>query len=109
MGCSSGSRPDEYRDARLHIDYQSSSVRLDGHPLRLTRTEFHLLAYLVRNADRVVTHDELLAQVWGGAAESFASVKQYISRLRRKLQQNGAEPGLVVTKRGLGYRYCPAG
>ena len=71
-----------------------------SHPM-----EYRLLAYLVSNRNQVLTPHQLLGRVWGDESESFGSLKQYISRLRRKLGDDAAHPQIIVTVRSTGYRY----
>lgn len=73
--------------------------------IHLTPTEFDLLAVLVRNADKIVTHRQLLEQVWGAyAAENAQQLRVYINYLRRKLETDPAHPTIIVTEPGIGYR-----
>ena len=67
--------------------------------------EFSLLTYLVKNAGRVLSHEQILDRVWGMDYDSYESVKQYISYLRHKIEEDPSKPQLIVTVRGVGYRY----
>ena len=75
--------------------------------MRLSPTEFRLLAFLTRHNDRVVTHHELLESVWGNERGSRDSIKWHISSLRDKLEDNTSSPVLIVTVPRVGYRYYP--
>jgi two-component system KDP operon response regulator KdpE len=90
----------------LAIDVARRQVMLSGQPIFLTPREFMLLACLARNAGRVVTFDQLLNEAWGYDSEigTPAQVRLYVTRLRRKLDDNPDSPGFIVTERGIGYR-----
>ncbi len=87
----------------LEVDLGRRLVRVDGEIVALTRREYDLLALLVRNANRVITHRQLLTAVWGPAhAADIQYLRVYIGHLRQKL---GAEAGaLITTESGIGYR-----
>ena len=79
---------------------------MHGEEIRLTATEFKLLAYLTAHADRVLTHQAILTQVWG--FEDFDHVEYlrvYIGQLRKKLEQNPDDPQHILTEPGIGYRF----
>jgi two-component system KDP operon response regulator KdpE len=89
----------------LHVDLAARSVRLAGEEVHLTRTEFNLLATLVKNAGKVVTHRQLLRDVWGpGAAGQSHYVRVYMGQLRHKLEKDPARPRYLMTETGVGYR-----
>jgi two-component system, OmpR family, response regulator MprA len=89
--------------ADLVIDQATHEVRRGGRAIELTRTEFELLAVLVRSACRVVTRSVLFTEVWGyDFGTKSNSLDVYIGYLRRKLEAGG-EPRLVHTVRGVGY------
>jgi len=92
-----------YRGAHLTADFDAVSVVVDEQPVRLTRREYELLRYLVRNKDRVVSRDRLLERVWGyDRLVETRSVDVHIGRLRNKLGPVGRQIETVV---GLGYRF----
>jgi DNA-binding response OmpR family regulator len=92
-----------YRGAHLTADFDAVSVVVDERPVRLTRREYELLQYLVRNKDRVVSRDRLLERVWGyDRLVETRSVDVHIGRLRNKLGPVGRQIETVV---GLGYRF----
>ena len=77
-----------------------------GQPVHLTPTEFRLLACLVRQRGRPVTHAELLREVWGpGYADETANLAVYIRYLREKLEETPAAPRYICTEWGIGYRF----
>lgn len=89
----------------LEIDLEARAVARDGEKVHLTPTEFKLLARLVRNAGQVVTHRQLLADVWGAEfVEHTQYLRLYMGQLRAKLEADPAEPRLLLTEPGVGYR-----
>jgi two-component system KDP operon response regulator KdpE len=89
----------------LHVDLAARSVHVANKEIHLTRTEFNLLAALVKNAGKVVTHRQLLREVWGpGSANESHYVRVYMGQLRHKLEADPARPRYLVTETGVGYR-----
>lgn len=87
------------------IDPDRRIVTRDGAELRLSRREQDLLFTLARQPDHVLTHRQILREVWGPAhVEDTAYLRVYIGQLRHKLEENPAEPVLIVTEPGVGYR-----
>jgi two-component system KDP operon response regulator KdpE len=98
-----------YHNGRLSVDLEQHEVRLDGKAIVLTPIEYKLLACLVEQEDKVVSHAHLLAQVWGSAYKTQRQyLKLYIWYLRQKLEVDPARPSLIVTERGVGYRLARA-
>ena len=94
-----------YRRGGIEIDLGTRQVQRDGAPVRLTPTEFSLLARLVRSAGQVVTHRQLLADVWGAEhVDQTHYLRLYMGQLRAKLEAEPAEPQLLLTDTGVGYR-----
>jgi two-component system KDP operon response regulator KdpE len=94
-----------YRSGELSIDVPAHQVRLKEQEVRLTPTEFKLLARLVQQAGQVVTHRALLIDVWGlGHADQMQSLRSYMGQLRAKLETVPAEPKWLLTEPGIGYR-----
>jgi two-component system KDP operon response regulator KdpE len=89
----------------LHVDLAARIVERSGVALHLTPTEFELLARLVRSAGRVVTHRQLLADVWGPEFTSHTHyLRLYMAQLRAKIEIDPAEPRHLLTETGVGYR-----
>jgi two-component system, OmpR family, KDP operon response regulator KdpE len=89
----------------LCIDLAARVVRCGGEAVRLTPTEHKLLARLVRSAGKVVTHRQLLADVWGPEyTEHTHYLRLYMAQLRSKLERDPAEPRHLLTESGVGYR-----
>jgi two-component system, OmpR family, KDP operon response regulator KdpE len=98
-----------YAHSGLEVDVAAHTVRLHGHEVHLTPTEFKLLARLVRSAGQVVTHGRLLADVWGGEyTEHTHYLRLYMGQLRAKLEAEPAEPRRLLTEPGVGYRLVAA-
>lgn len=89
----------------LVVDITAHSVMRAGKPIKLTPKEFELLAILARNAERVVTHRQILTTVWGPAhTEDLQYLRVFIGQLRQKLKGGPGEPELIQTETGIGYR-----
>ena len=94
-----------YRCASLEIDLAKHAVLKSGEPVHLTPTEFKLLARLVRQVGQVVTHRQLLVDVWGAEhVDQTHYLRLYMGQLRAKLETNPTEPTLLLTEPGVGYR-----
>lgn len=93
----------------LRVDLASRVVQRKGQTLHLTPTEFKLLARLVRSAGRVVTHRQLLRDVWGPEfTEHTHYLRLYMAQLRAKIEADPAEPRHLLTETGVGYRLAVA-
>ncbi|MES2685873.1 MAG: response regulator [Pseudomonadota bacterium] len=89
----------------LHVDLETRLVQRGGEPVHLTPTEYKLLARLVRSAGRVVTHRQLLVDVWGAEfSEHTHYLRLYMGQLRAKIERDPAEPRHLLTETGVGYR-----
>jgi len=95
----------QYRAGALAVDVVAHRATLAGQAVHLTPTEFKLLARLVRNAGQVVTHRQLLTDVWGPEfTEHTHYLRLYMAQLRAKLEADPAEPQRLLTEPGVGYR-----
>ena len=93
----------------LHVDLETRQVTVDSRPVHLTPTEFKLLARLVRSAGKVVTHRQLLAEVWGPEYTDHTHyLRLYMAQLRAKIERDPAEPRHLLTETGVGYRLASA-
>lgn len=89
----------------LHIDLTRRLVTLRGEPVKLTPTEYALLRLMVQHAGRVLTHRQILKEVWGPAyIDESHYLRVYFSQLRQKLEDNPALPKYLLTEPGVGYR-----
>ena len=90
----------------VRVDVERHEVSVNGEPVRLALKEFELLELLLRNAGRVMTRGQLIDRIWG--ADYVGDTKTldvHIKRLRSKIESDSANPVLVVTVRGLGYKF----
>ena len=95
-----------YEREGLRIDWRSCEVSVEGRPVELTGTEFRLLKLLVEHQGWVLSHDKILSEVWGPEYRGERDrVKLYVWYLRRKIEANPCKPGLILTKRGIGYSF----
>jgi two-component system KDP operon response regulator KdpE len=95
-----------FNDGELEIDWRSHQVYVRGKQVKLSPTEFRVLSCLVKNRGWIVTHEQLLQKAWGPnyiGDKSF--VKLYIRYLRQKIERNTRKPQLILTERGVGYRF----
>jgi two-component system KDP operon response regulator KdpE len=91
--------------ADVDFDLAAREVRRKGEVIHLTPNEFDLLAVLVRHAGKVLTHHQLLKEVWGGVAGAQPHyLRVYMAQLRRKLEDDPARPRHLLTELGVGYR-----
>jgi two-component system KDP operon response regulator KdpE len=89
----------------LRIDLAARIVQRGGEEVRLTRTEYRLVATLAQHAGKVLTHRQLLREVWGpNALEDTQYLRVYMAQLRHKLEHEPARPRHLVTETGVGYR-----
>ena len=103
------SQREPYRVRNLTIDYAEQVVTLNDHPVQLTATEFRLLYELSVNAGRVMSHDQLLRQVWGMEVLGDARlVRSFVKKLRRKLGDDARNPTYIFTVSRVGYRMAKA-
>lgn len=90
----------------LTIDLKFRTVHLLGEPIRLSPKEFDLLRTLAESDGRVVTQRRLLLAGWGDPEADVQYLRTYIALLRQKLEEDPAEPRLLLTEPGVGYRLC---
>ena len=96
----------EFSDVR--VDLEDRRVTRAGEPVHLTPVEFRLLAYLVTHAGKMLTHRQLLRELWGPAhVEHSHYLRIYMAHLRQKLEREPARPQHFITETGVGYRFVP--
>lgn len=96
------------RFGSVMVEPATQTVLRDGQPVRVTHTEFRLLLALMRRRGAIASRIELLREVWGaGAAVSRRAVDTHIARLRRKLEDDPANPRHILTALAWGYRFRP--
>ena len=89
----------------LRIDFARHEVQREGEAIKLTPLEFKLLGYLARNAGKVLTHRQLLKEVWGPShGDDTHYLRVYMANLRKKLERDPAAPRYLLTEPGVGYR-----
>ncbi len=94
-----------FHSGDIEVDFTSRVVKRAGHEVRLTATEYSLLRFLVLHAGKVLTHRQILKEVWGPAyGEQTHYLRVYIAHLREKLESEPAKPTLITTEPGVGYR-----
>ncbi len=94
-----------FRTGRLEVDLAARTVIVKGEEVKLTPTEYSLLRLLVRNAGKVVTHRQILKEVWGpNYVEQTHYLRVYMAHLREKIEADPSRPELLVTEPGVGYR-----
>ena len=94
-----------FRSGPLSVDLAARVVKKRGETVKLTPTEYSLLALFVRNAGKVLTHRFILQQVWGPTFEEETQYSRiYIAQLRKKLEDDPSKPKMLVTESGIGYR-----
>jgi two-component system KDP operon response regulator KdpE len=95
-----------FGDDFLTVDVAERKVTVNGEKVKLTPIEFRLLALLLENAGRILTHQQLLEKVWGWEyTDDLDYVRIYISHLRRKIEPEHALPKYIVTEPGVGYYF----
>jgi len=94
-----------FKSGALTVDQEKRVITVDGEEIRLTPTEYKLLITLVQNAGKVVTHGQLLREVWGKrSSEQGHYLRVYMQHLRHKLGDDALNPRFIITETGIGYR-----
>ena len=88
----------------VRIDRVRRELRVDGEEVHLTPIEYKLLVLLAENAGKVLTHRQILKEVWGVHAQQTHYVRVHMAELRKKIEADPARPRLLVTEPGVGYR-----
>lgn len=90
----------------IMIDFERHEVTVDNQIVKLTPTEYNLLAFLMQNAGGVLPHDEILKHVWGPEyGHETEYLRVYIGHLRHKIEEDPTNPKYLTTERGIGYRF----
>jgi two-component system response regulator RegX3 len=102
-----GSEPPRavYQRGRLRIDFDAYEVWVDGRPVHLMRREFQLLRFFVQSLNRVFDRTHILAHVWPGMCVNPRTVDVHVYRLRRCIERDPMHPELLVTVRGVGWKF----
>jgi two-component system KDP operon response regulator KdpE len=103
---SGGEGSSQFAFGDVAVDFSRRSVTRRGEAVHLTPIEYQLLSLLIANAGKVMTHRHLLREVWGPTyAESSHYLRVYVGNLRRKLEDDPAQPKYFLTETGVGYRF----
>ncbi|CRZ52449.1 two-component system OmpR family KDP operon response regulator KdpE [Vibrio cholerae] len=87
------------------MDLVLKQVTKAGEPVKLTKTEYNILKLLAKNMGKVLTHKQILKEVWGGNyVEHHHYVRIHVAQLRHKVEDNPAQPRFILTENGVGYR-----
>ncbi len=101
----SGQEDQVFASEDLTVDLSARTVAVRGQPVKLTPTEYTLLALFVKNAGKVLTHSYVLREIWGPAyAEETQYLRVYVGQLRKKIERDPATPRILLTESGVGYR-----
>jgi two-component system KDP operon response regulator KdpE len=103
-------RPEEevsvFKNGDLVVDLTSRVVTRAGHEIKLTITEYALLRLFVRHVGRVLTHRQILREIWGPKSEEHRQyLRVYVTHLRQKIEPDPTKPRLIKTESGIGYRF----
>ncbi len=94
-----------FTSGHLQVDLTTRTVKVRGRVVRLTATEYALLHYFVQHAGKVLTHGQLLREIWDSHdVAKTGPLRVYVTYLREKLETNPAKPELLITEPGVGYR-----
>jgi two-component system, OmpR family, KDP operon response regulator KdpE len=108
VGCAVDNTLPAYRHAELEVDFAARRVRVAGADVSLTPKQYDVLAYLARNAGKVLTHRQILQAAWGGQyGDEVEYVWAFVRRIRRRIEVDPAAPRFVLTEPGVGY-HMPA-
>jgi two-component system KDP operon response regulator KdpE len=103
-------RPEEeisrFKSGDLIVDLTARVVTRAGHEVKLTATEYALLRLFVRHAGRILTHRQILREIWGPKSEEHRQyLRVYVTHLRQKIEADSTKPRLIKTEPGIGYRF----
>jgi two-component system KDP operon response regulator KdpE len=94
-----------FQTGNLEVDLTSRTVKVKGKSIKLTATEYALLQLFVRHAGKVLTHRQILKEVWGPTyIDQTHYLRVYMTHLRDKIEEHPSEPELLITESGVGYR-----
>lgn len=97
--------PPVFCSGSMSVDLPARVVRMAGEEIKLTATEYSILALLIRHAGKVLTHNFIMKEIWGiHYADNFQTLRVHVAQLRRKIEENPAIPKMLITEPGVGYR-----
>jgi len=95
----------DFRNGHLHVDLVHRLVTSNGQPVKLTATEYNLLLLFIKHAGKVLTHRQILKEIWGPhTVEQTQYLRVYMAQLRKKLELDPGQPQMFLTESGVGYR-----
>jgi two-component system KDP operon response regulator KdpE len=95
----------EFRNGHLDVDFVHRLVTVNDQPVKLTATEYKLLLLFIKHAGKVLTHRQILKEIWGPhTVEQTQYLRVYMAQLRKKLELDPNQPQLFITESGVGYR-----
>jgi two-component system KDP operon response regulator KdpE len=95
----------EFRNGHLYVNFVHRLVTINDQPVKLTATEYNLLLLFIKHAGKVLTHRQILKEVWGPhTVEQTQYLRVYMAQLRKKLELDPNQPQLFITESGVGYR-----
>jgi two-component system KDP operon response regulator KdpE len=100
----SGAAAGKVTTGKLEIDFARRRVSMDSQAVHLTPIEYKILALLARNAGKVLTHDAIIREVWGGITDESHTLRVNMANIRRKIEGNPGSPQYILTEVGVGYR-----
>jgi len=96
-----------FENENLRVDFVERRLIVDNHEVKLTATEYALLKLFIQHAGKVLTHRQILHEIWGPASEERTQyLRVYIAHLRQKIESNPDKPQRIKTESGIGYRFC---
>ena len=99
-----------FKNGDLVIDLASRIVKKANTEIKLTNTEYLLLVLLAKNTDKVLTHRYILKEIWGpSSVENSQYLRVFIGQLRKKIEDDYSNPGIILTESGIGYRMKHSG
>lgn len=96
--------PEKISVGGLEINYEKRLVTVDGNDVHLTPIEYKIIVLLSRHMGKVLTHDFIIREIWGPYTNEIQALRVNMANIRRKLEENPAEPKYIVTEVGVGYR-----
>jgi len=96
-----------FRSGRIEVDIGGQSLKVDGEAKEVSTREFRLLRYLIENRGRVLSRDQILNKVWGYDYDGTArTIDNFINKLRSKIELDATDPRMILTVRGVGYKFA---
>jgi len=94
-----------FKSGKLSVDQNTRTVKVDDEEIKLTSTEYSILALMIRHAGCVLTHSFIIKEIWGiHYTENYQVLRVHIAQLRKKIEENPSIPKILITEPGVGYR-----